>query len=153
MANTYSQLYTHIVFAVKGRANLISKKWSDELYKYICGIVKANHQKIYAINGMPDHIHILISTKPDIALSNIVRDIKSNSSKWINEKKYILGKFQWQEGFGAFSCSQSQLGIVIKYIENQEIHHSEKTFKKEYIEFLNKYNISFDEKYLFESVD
>ena len=152
MPNTYTQLYIHFVFAVKYREGLIMHTWKDELYKYITGIVQTQKHKMLAINGMPDHIHILISTKPDIALSNIVRDIKSNSSKWINEKEFIQGKFQWQEGFGAFSCSQSQLDIVIKYIENQEIHHSEKTFKKEYIEFLNKYNISFEEKYLFESL-
>ena len=107
MANTYSQIYIHVVFAVKGRESSISNKFKDELYKYICGIVTNNHQKVYAINGMPDHLHILISIKPNCLLSDLVRDIKANSSKWINQKKIILGKFQWQEGFGSFSVSEA----------------------------------------------
>ena len=113
MANTFSQIYIHIVFAVKYRENLIAKKWSEELYKYICGIVNNNHQKIYAINGMADHIHILLSIKPNTLLSDLVRDIKASSSKWINIKKFADGKFQWQEGFGSFSVSQSQIDKVI----------------------------------------
>ena len=150
MPNTYSQIYIHVVFAVKGRENLITTKWKDELYKYICGIVRGNNQKVYAINGMPDHIHILLSIKPDIALSDLMRDIKANSSKWVNTRKFVRGKFQWQEGFGAFSCSQSHLDIVIGYINNQEKHHSKKSFKEEYVGLLDKFKIEFDEKYVFE---
>lgn len=150
MANTYTQIYIHIVFSVKGRQNLIRKEWKEELFKYICGIVNGKKQKVYAIGGMSDHIHILVSIKPDIALSDLVKDIKANSSKWINEKSYLKGKFEWQEGFGAFSYSQSQLDAVIAYINNQEQHHQKKTFKEEYIEMLQKFKIQYDEKYLFD---
>ncbi len=150
MANTYTQIYLHVVFSVKGRQNLIHNDWKDELHKYICGIVIGNEQKVYAIGGVADHIHILVSIKPNIALSDLVRDIKANSSKWINEKSLVKGKFQWQEGFGAFSYAQSQLDTVIAYINNQEQHHQKKTFRDEYLELLQKFNISYDEKYLFE---
>jgi len=153
MPNTYSQIYIQVVFAVKGRENLISAKWEDELQKYICGIVNNNKQKVYAINGMSDHIHILLSIKPDVALSDLVRDIKANSSKWINEKKFVLGKFQWQEGFGAFSYAQLQLDNVIKYIDSQKEHHSKKSFREEYRELLEKFEITYDEKYLFEFME
>ncbi|RZJ74155.1 MAG: IS200/IS605 family transposase [Flavobacterium sp.] len=149
MADTYSQIYIQIVFAVKGRDNLISGKWKDELYKYITGIITNEGQKLLAINGMPDHIHILIGLKPTAMLSNLVRDIKSNSSRFINEKQWIAGKFEWQQGFGAFSYSQSQLTNVITYIQNQEEHHKLKTFREEYIEFLKLYNVDYKDQYLF----
>jgi REP element-mobilizing transposase RayT len=152
MANTYSQLYVQIVFAVKGRQNLISKKWKDEIYKYITGIITNQKQKLIAINGMPDHIHILVGIKPNIPLSDLVRDIKSSSSKFINEQKWINGKFEWQTGFGAFSYGHSQLTNVIKYIEDQEEHHRTKTFKEEYMAFLKLFNIDFRNEYLFEDV-
>jgi putative transposase len=150
MANTYTQIYLQIVFSVKGRQNLIHKNWKDELHKYICGVVNGKDQKVYAIGGVADHIHILVSIKPTILISDLVRDIKANSSKWINDNHYIIGKFQWQDGFGAFSYSQSHLDNVIAYINNQELHHQNKTFKDEYIELLHKFNIEFDEKYLFD---
>ena len=152
MANTYSQLYIHIVFAVKGRQNLISENWKDEIYKYITGIVTNKEQKLIAINGMPDHIHILIGLKPDMSISDLVRDIKSNSSKFINDRKWINGKFEWQTGFGAFSYSHSQLTNVIHYIQRQEEHHKVKTFKEEYIEFLKLFNIEFKDEYLFSEI-
>ena len=150
MANTYTQIYLHIVFSVKGRQNLVLKNWQDELHKYICGIVNGKEQKVYAIGGMPDHIHILLSIKPNIAISDLVRDIKANSSKWINEKRLITGLFQWQEGFGAFSYSKSQLDTIIAYINNQEQHHEKKKFRDEYLELLQKFDVEYDEKYLFE---
>ena len=150
MANTYSQLYIQIVFAVKGRQNLISNKWKDELYKYITGIITNEDQKLLAINGMSDHIHILIGLKPNKALSDLVRDIKANSSRFINEKRWINGKFEWQTGFGAFSYSQSQLTNVINYIQNQEEHHKTKTFKEEYIDFLKAFEIEYKDEYTFE---
>ncbi|MFN5069559.1 MAG: IS200/IS605 family transposase [Bacteroidota bacterium] len=153
MANTYSQIYLQIVFSVKGRQNLISKNWKEELYKYICGIVNGKEQKVYAIGGVADHIHILVSIKPTIALSDLVRDIKANSSKWINEKGFIKGKFQWQEGFGAFSYAHSQLDIIIAYINNQEQHHLKKTFRDEYTELLQKFDVQYDENYLFEWIE
>ncbi|ALM49148.1 transposase [Flavobacterium psychrophilum] len=152
MADTYTQIYIQIVFAVKGRDNLISYKWKDELYKYITGVVINEGQKLLAINGMPDHVHILIGLKPTAALSNIVRDIKANSSRFINDKKWIAGKFEWQQGFGAFSYSHSQLTNVINYIQNQEEHHRTRTFRQEYIEFLNLYNIEFKNEFIFNDV-
>ncbi len=152
MANTYSQLYIHIVFAVKGRQNLISSVWKDEIYKFITGIITNKGQKLIAINGMPDHVHILIGFKPDQSISDLVRDIKANSSKFINDKKWINGKFEWQTGFGAFSYSHSQLTNVINYIHNQEEHHKTKTFKEEYVEFLKLFHIEFKNEYLFDDV-
>jgi REP element-mobilizing transposase RayT len=153
MANTFSQIYIHLVFAVKGRENVINTKWKDELYKYICGIVNNNQQKVYAINGMPDHIHILVSIKPSCLLSDLMRDIKASSSKWINTKSFVMGKFQWQEGFGSFSVSQSQLDKVIAYIDNQETHHKKQSFKQEYFDFLKSYKIEYDEKYVFDWIE
>ena len=153
MPNTYSQIYIHSVFAVKGRESLINKQWKDELYKYICGIVTGNQQKVYAINGMPDHVHLLLSIKPSIAVSDLMKDIKANSSKWINDKKFVGGQFKWQEGFGAFSCSSSQLDTVIAYIDNQELHHAKKSFREEYIEFLEKNHVEYDERYVFKWIE
>ena len=152
MADTYTQMYVHVVFEVKGRENLISPKWKDELYKYITGIVSNEKQKLIAINGMPDHIHILLGIKPTIALSDLLRDIKANSSRFINEKKWVTGKFEWQNGFGAFTYGHSQLGSIISYIENQEEHHKKKTFKEEYLEFLKLFAIDLKNEYLFEDV-
>lgn len=103
MANTYSQIYIQVVFAVYGRENLIDKSWREELYKYIAGIIRNEGQKLLAINGIADHIHILINLKPNASLSDVVKSIKANSSRWVNEKRFVRGKFQWQEGYGAFS--------------------------------------------------
>lgn len=153
MANTYSQVYLHIVFAVKGRQNLISAGIREELHKYITGIVTNRDQKLLSIFCMPDHTHILIGLKPSISISDLVRDIKAGSSKFINDKKLIKGKFSWQEGFGVFSYSRSQIDTVIKYIQTQEKHHRKKTFKEEYLEFLEKFKVEYDEKYLFEWID
>ncbi len=132
---------------------MINKIWRDELYKYICGIVNKNHQKIYAINGMADHIHILLSIKPNILLSDLIRDMKASSSKFINSNKFVQSKFQWQEGFGSFSVSQSQIDRVIAYINDQEIHHTKLSFKQEYISFLKSYKIDYDEKYIFDWIN
>jgi REP element-mobilizing transposase RayT len=150
MANTFTQLYIHIVFSVKQRASLIQKEWREELHKYIAGIIQNKDHKLLAINTMPDHIHILIGMKPDISLSELVRDLKANSSKWINEKIFLKTKFQWQEGYGAFSYSHSQLDEVIHYIKEQQEHHRKRTFKEEYISFLKKYDVSYDPKYVFD---
>lgn len=153
MANTYSQIYVHIVFAVKGRQNLIRTEIREELHKYITGIVTNRDQKLLSIFCMPDHSHLLIGLKPSISISDLVRDIKAGSSKFINDKKLIKGRFSWQEGFGVFSYSRSQIDTVIKYIQNQEKHHNKKSFKEEYVEFLKKFEIEYDEKYLFEWID
>ncbi len=153
MANTYSQLLVHIIFAVKGRQNLISNNWRDELFKYITGIVSNKKQRLLCINGVKDHIHILIGLKPDIAISDLVRDIKNNSTNFINDRRFVAGKFFWQTGFGVFSYSNSQIDKVVKYIMNQEKHHSTKSFREEYVEFLQKFNVEYDDKYLFEWIE
>lgn len=152
MANTYTQLYVHVIFAVKGRSNIISNEWEEKLYMYITGIVTNKNQKLLMINGMPDHLHILIGLNPNCALSDLVRDIKSNSSKWINENKFVMGKFEWQTGFGAYTVGQSQLKTVVNYIVNQKEHHKKKTFRDEYIEFLNAYQIDFKPEYIFDDL-
>ena len=153
MPNTYSQLYVQIVFAVKGRQNLISAKHREELHKYISGIVQNREQKMLAIFCMPDHTHLLVGMTPSLSISDLTRDIKAGASHFINEKKWMPGKFNWQEGFGAFSYSRSQIDHVIKYILNQEEHHKKQSFKEEYLEFLRKFEIEYDEKYLFEWIE
>lgn len=153
MAGAFSQIYIQVVFAVKGRDSLIHKFWEEELYKYITGIVRNKEQKMLAINGMPDHLHFFIGMKPSCCLSDLVREIKKASNDFIKEKKFTKFKFQWQEGYGAFSYSHSNLDNVIKYIMNQKEHHKKKTFKEEYIEFLNKFEIEFKEEYLFEWIE
>jgi putative transposase len=153
MPNTYTQLYVQIVFTVKGRANLISSNNREELHKFITGIVSNRNQKMLAIYAMPDHVHILIVLKANISISDLVRDIKAGSSKFINDSKWINGKFNWQEGFGAFSYSKSHLDNVVKYILNQEERHKNQSFKEEYLEFLQKYDIKYDSNYLFEWIE
>ena len=153
MANTYTQIYVHIVFAVEGRQSLIGPEHSDELQKYITGIVSAQKHKLIAINNMPDHLHLLVGLRPDAALSDLVRDIKANSSRFINEKRWVMGRFSWQEGFGAFSYSRSQLSSVIRYIENQQKHQARKSFRDEYIELLEKFGVEYDHRYVFKALD
>ncbi len=153
MPGTFTQIYIQVVFAVKGRENLIAKQWKDELHKYIAGIIKGKDQKPIIVNGMPDHIHAFIGLRPAMALSDLVRDIKNNSSNFINGKKWVRGKFSWQEGYGAFSYSHSQIDAVYKYILNQEEHHRKKTFREEYLNFLKEFDVPYDERYLFDWVD
>ncbi|WP_320053378.1 IS200/IS605 family transposase [uncultured Acetobacteroides sp.] len=153
MPGTFTQIYIQIIFAVKGRENLISKTWKDELYRYISGIITNKDQKSIIVNGMPDHIHILIGLKPSMPISDLVRDIKNNSSNFINKKGFVKGKFSWQEGFGAFSYSHSQLEQVYNYVMNQELHHHRKTFKEEYEDFLKKFAIDYNPQYLFNSTE
>jgi REP element-mobilizing transposase RayT len=153
MPGTFSQLYIQIVFAVKGRENLIHHSWGTELHKYISGIIKGKGQKPIVVNGVADHIHVFVGLRPVMAISDLVRDIKNNSSNFVNEHKFVKGKFAWQEGYGAFSYSHSDIGKVYNYILNQEKHHEKKTFKDEYLDFLNKFEIAYDEKYLFEWYD
>ncbi len=150
MPGTFSQIYIHVVFAVKGRDSLIHSSWEEELYKYITGIVRNKEQKMLAINGMPDHIHFLIGMKPSCCLSDLVREIKKASNEFIKEKKFIKHKFHWQEGYGAFSYSHSSLDNIIAYIMNQKEHHKKATFKEEYIGFLTKFKIEHKPEYLFE---
>lgn len=150
MSDTFSQIYIQIVFAVKFRKYMIHHSWEDDLYKYITGIIQNKGQKLIAINGMPDHIHIFIGMKPSCNLSDLVREIKKSSNDYIKEKQFTIEKFQWQGGFGAFSYSQSHINNVVKYINNQKQHHAKQTFKDEYLDFLEKFAIEYDEKYLFE---
>jgi putative transposase len=153
MANTYTQIHVQVVFSVKDRTCIINKHWKNELYKYISGIVQNHGHKILAINGMPDHIHIFLGMRPNQSLSNLLQDVKGDSSKWINQKKFIPGHFSWQEGYGAFSYSRSHVDRVIDYIKNQENHHNKISFIEEYIDLLKKFEVPFDERYIFEPVD
>ncbi|HKP86970.1 MAG TPA: IS200/IS605 family transposase [Blastocatellia bacterium] len=153
MANTYTQIYIQVVFAVSARQCLIAREFKEELYKYMAGIIRSEDQKLIAINGMSDHIHILIGLKPDMALSNLVRQIKTSSSNFINSQRLVRGRFSWQEGFGGFSYSHSQLGAVASYIENQEAHHAKRSFKEEYIEMLSKFSVEYDSKYTFKWIE
>jgi putative transposase len=148
--STYSQIYIQIVFAVKGRESLIQPEWEERLYKYITGIVQNREQKMLAIHGMPDHIHFLIGMKPNCNLSDLVREVKKSSNDFIKENNLSKFKFNWQEGFGAFSYSHSQLDNVIKYILNQKQHHKKQTFKEEYISFLEKFQVEYKPEYLFD---
>jgi putative transposase len=150
MANTYTQLYVQFVFAVKGRENLIKEFFRDELEKVICGIITNQKCKTYAIYANPDHTHIFVGMHPTISPSKLMEQVKSGSSKWINDKKFILGKFNWQDGFGAFTYSKSQIDKVVKYVLDQPEHHKKQSFKNEYVLLLEKFEIDYDPKYVFE---
>jgi REP element-mobilizing transposase RayT len=152
MANTYSQIHVQLVFAVQNRESLIGSKWKNELYRYISGIIQNHKHKVIAINGMPDHVHILIGLRPSQSISELMQKVKGDSSKWINQKGFVLGKFSWQEGYGAFSYGKSQVDDVIDYIKGQEIHHQRKTFKEEYRQFLEKFEVDFDERFVFKEI-
>jgi putative transposase len=150
MANTYSRIYLQLVFTPCGRENIIPVKHKEELQKYITGIIQLRKHKLLAINSMPDHIHIFIGYQPSQSLPDLLRDIKANSSKFINEKRWLPGKFQWQDGYGAFSYGHSQINDVIRYVNSQEEHHKKASFKDEYLKFLQKYEIEYDQRYLFD---
>lgn len=153
MANTYTQIYLQFVFAVQDRASLIKDVWKDELYKYITGIVQNNKHKLIAINGMPNHIHIFIGYKPHQLIPDLLQDIKASSSGWINNRGFVNGKFRWQESYGAFSYSHSQIDRVAKYIINQEQHHKKKKFREEYLELLNRFDIDYDDRYILKDIE
>jgi REP element-mobilizing transposase RayT len=150
MANTYSKIYIQIILVVKRRKMLIDASWEDELYKYITGIITNKGQKLLAINGMPDHTHILIGMNPSCCLSNLMMEVKKSTNGFINDNRLSKEKFYWQAGFSAFSYSHGALNNIIRYIENQKEYHKKKLFMKEYLEFLNKFEIEYDEKYLFD---
>ncbi len=153
MANTFTQLYIQFVFAVQNRISLIQPSWEDELYKYITGIIKNNKHKLIAINGVQNHVHIFVGYKPHQLIPDLLQDIKGSSSKWINKKGFVRGKFSWQEGYAAFSYSHSQIKAVARYVENQKQHHKKKTFQEEYTAFLKKFNISYDERYILKDIE
>lgn len=149
MANTYTQISIQAVFTVKGRENFIINPWRDSLHQYIAGIVRTEATTL-AVGGWKDHVHIFFGLPPTLSISDLLQKVKANSSRWINEQKLVKGKFQWQEGYGAFSYSRSQRDAVINYVMNQEQHHKINTFQKEYLDMLNKFEIVYEPKYLFE---
>jgi putative transposase len=153
MANTFSQIYIQTVFAVSNRQSLITAEFEEELYRYITGIVTNNGCKLISINGVADHVHILLGLKPAIALADIVRDVKADSTNFINRERRVRGRFSWQEGYGAFSYSHSQLDTIIRYIQNQKQHHQRSTFKNEYISLLRKFDIAFADRYIFDFIE
>lgn len=153
MANTFSQIYLQFVFAVKQRESLITKEHKEELHKYITALVQNRGAKMLAIHCMPDHTHLFVGLRPNILITDFIKEIKVESNEFINDKKWVRGKFGWQEGYGVFSYSHSHIGAVIDYIRNQEVHHQKRTFKHEYLELLRKFEISFDEKYLFNFIE
>lgn len=152
MANTYTQIHLQLVFCVQNRESLIHVNWKQELYRYMTGIIQNSGHKVLQINGMPDHVHILIGMRPTEALSGLMKKVKSDSSEWINSRRFVRGKFRWQEGFGAFSYSKSDLPNVIRYIQNQEQHHAKQTFREEYLDILRKNEVEFDDRYVFQDV-
>lgn len=153
MANTYTQCYFHLVFSPKNRDALIKKEWKNNLEKYITVVVQNRKHKLLAINAQPDHIHILIGYYLSDLIPDLVEDIKTSSTHWVNENRFSAFKFEWQKGYGAFTHSKSQIDAVVKYIVNQDNHHKKKTFRDEYLEILRKNEIEFDEKYVFEFFD
>ena len=152
MANTYTQIHIHAVFVVQNRDCIIADSWKDQLYKYVTGIIKNYNHKVLAINGMPDHLHILIGMRPSQSVSELLQKVKGESSKWINSKRFLKCMFSWQEGFGAFSYSKSHVNAVVNYINNQELHHAKKTFSEEYEEFLEAFEVKYDDRYVFKPV-
>jgi REP element-mobilizing transposase RayT len=153
MANTFSQIYIQTVFAVSGRESLIKPAFREDLFKYITGIVRNQGQKLIAINGMPDHVHLLIGLRPAMALADLVREVKADSTNFVNKRKLVHGKFSWQEGYGAFSYGHSQLDTITRYIQNQEKHHQRRSFRDEYMTLLGKFDIAFEEKYVFAFIE
>lgn len=153
MANTYSQIYLQFVFAVQRRRNLIPKEYKEELHKYITALVQNRKAKMLAVHCMPDHAHIFVGFKPGISISDFIKEIKVESNEFINNQRWSKTHFNWQKGYGVFSYSHSHIDRVVKYVLNQEIHHKKKTFREEYCTLLNKFEIPYDEKYLFHFLD
>jgi putative transposase len=153
MANTYTQIHIQIVFCVQNRHCLINPEWKDEFYKYITAIVQKHNHKLLIINGMPDHIHLFIGFRPSQSLSDLMQEVKEDSSKWINQRQFTKQRFSWQAGYGGFSYSKSHVDKVIRYIQNQEKHHQKKTFLQEYKEMLDAFGVEYDDRYLFQPID
>jgi putative transposase len=152
MANTYTQIHIQAVFAVQDRMSLVSGKWKDELYKYITGIIQSYDHKVLQINGMSDHIHILFGMRPTQSLSDLMQVVKQDSSKWVNNRGFVRGKFSWQSGYGAFSYSKKELVPVIRYIQNQEQHHKSESFEKEYQSLLKDFEVEYDDRYVLKPI-
>ena len=152
MANTYTKIHIHAIFSVQNRQSLISSDWRDDLYKYITGIVQNHNHKMLQINGMPDHIHVLLGFRPTQSLSELMKYVKQDSTKWINQNKFVNGRFSWQKGYGAFSHSRPQIPQVIHYIQKQREHHKKKSFREEYLDFLEKFDVDYDERFIFKPI-
>ena len=152
MSSTYTKLYAHVIIVVKHRENILLKPWRDELFKYMAGTIKSKNQKPIIVNGVEDHVHLFIGMRPSMSISDLIRDVKNNASNYINKYKLVKGRFSWQEGFAAFSYAHSEVENVYNYILNQEIHHRKKGFKEEYLELLRRYDVDYEEQYLFDSV-
>ena len=153
MAGTFSQIYIQYVFSVMGRNNLLQKPWRDEVFKYMSGIIEGKGQKSIIVNGVADHVHAFVGLKPSMSISDLIRDVKNNSTNFINDNKFLKHKFAWQDGYGAFSYAHSQIKNVYQYILNQEEHHKKVTFREEYLDFLEKFNVEYDEKFLFNWIE
>jgi len=153
MANTYTQIHIQSIFSVQNRFCVIRENWEEELFKYISGIIQNHGHKVLAINGMPDHVHLFFGMRPTQSLSDLMQDVKASSSKWINQKHFVNGKFSWQEGFAAFSYSKSHVDDVIEYIRSQKSHHRKRSFAEEYLEFLKKFDVPYDKRYIFNPVE
>lgn len=152
MANTYTQIHIQTVFAVKNRQSLIQYEWEDELYKYMTGIIQNNGHKVLQVNGMSGHVHIVFGMRPVQSLSDLMKQVKQDSLRWINNKGFLKEKFSWQAGYGAFSYSKSEVSNVVNYIKNQEQHHKTITFQVEYLQLLKDFNMDYDERYILKSV-
>ena len=153
MANTFTQIHIHTVFAVQNRISLIKIDWQEQLYKYIITTIQKHGNKVLAIGGMPDHIHILFGLRPTQSLSSLMQEVKRDSSEWINKEKLIRGRFSWQEGYGAFSYSKSHIDKVVKYILNQKEHHQKRTFIDEYKKILEDLELEYDKRYIFTPIE
>lgn len=153
MSNTYTQIHLQCVFAVRYRDAVINPSWKERLHNYIIAIIQNNGHKVLAINSMPDHLHLFFGMRPNQSLSDLIQLVKGDSSEWINKQKLVAGKFRWQEGYGAFSYSKSHTNAVVKHVLEQEKHHHKKTFLEEYTELLQKFEIDFDERYIFKEME
>ena len=150
MPSTYCNLLYHVIFSTKQREPLVTPAWREELYSYIAGILRGQDGQALEIGGTPDHVHVVMRIRPDVSVSDMVRLVKANSSKWANERPDGAGRFAWQRGYGAFTVSVSQLEAVRQYVRSQEEHHRHRTFQEEFVEFLKRHGIEFDERYLWD---
>jgi len=153
MANTFTQIHIHAVFAVQNRESLIKKDWQERLYKYIIAIIQNHGHKVLSIGGMEDHVHILFGFRPTQSMSDLMQQVKRDSSEWINQNKLVAGRFAWQEGYGAFSYGKSQIPDVVHYIENQAGHHAKRTFADEFKKILDMFGVEYDERYIFHAIE
>ena len=153
MANTFTQIHIQAVFAVQNRGSLIGREWRERLWQYITAIIQKHGHKVLATGGTADHVHVFFGFRPTQALSALMQEVKRDSSEWINQNRLVLGRFSWQEGYGAFSYAKSQIDSVVKYVKNQETHHARRNFVEEFMEFLDKFGVEYDKRYVFHDVE